>query len=177
MASPKLAPEIAIAPTKYVNVPERVVNISLESVQNEDSGIWPAYPEHEAAVIGSAMESSACFYSIQTETDLKPEHFSTEANRRVYASLLEMAQKHFPIAPLSVHAVSGVDLSTIADAVCGVILLPDRACWHARKVVEAWKLQEILLACDWAKTSCSDFHADPVAISMQLRERLETLCQ
>lgn len=112
----------------------------------------PADPDAEAAVLSAVLLSGDAFDTIQEIVE--PLHFYSDANRRVYESVLELATKNRAIDVVSVAGhlrdrgrldqVGGTPyLAQLVDATPAVAHVEE----HARAIRERWRLRSLIATC------------------------------
>lgn len=112
----------------------------------------PADLDAEAAVLSSILLSSDAFDTVQEI--LEPEHFYADSNRRVYESIIELAQKSRAIDTVSVAGhlrdrgrldqIGGTPyLAQLVDATPAVAHVEN----HARTIREKWRLRSLIATC------------------------------
>jgi replicative DNA helicase len=112
----------------------------------------PADLDAEAAVLSSILLSSDAFDTVQEI--LEPEHFYADSNRRVYETIIELAQKGRAIDTVSVAGhlrdrgrldqVGGTPyLAQLVDATPAVAHVEN----HARTIREKWRLRSLIATC------------------------------
>ncbi|NLE88666.1 MAG: replicative DNA helicase [Myxococcales bacterium] len=114
--------------------------------------IPPSDLDAEAAVLSAVMLSGEAFDSVQEQ--LAPEHFYSEANRRVFEAVQELVAASRPVDVVSVAAwlrdrgrldqVGGTPyLAQLVDATPAVAHVEE----HARVIREKWRLRSLIATC------------------------------
>lgn len=112
----------------------------------------PADLDAEAAVLSAVMLSTEAFDQVQEA--LEPKHFYTDANRRIFEAIIELATASRPIDTISVatflrdrgrlELVGGTPyLARLVDATPAVAHVGE----HARTVREKWRLRSLIATC------------------------------
>jgi replicative DNA helicase len=135
-----------------------------------------ANPAAERAVLGIALQDSTRLHEIIS--DLQPNHFSTDANRRIFAAIIELANAGKPVDIVTVSDVLGrrsqLDsvggAGYIADLTTGCV--PASTKHHTTDISNRAKRREIITACQRAISQAEDSTIDTPACVAGLNESL-----
>jgi replicative DNA helicase len=139
----------------------------VENPQPIDGRVPPNDLDAEAAVLSAAMLDPAALDKV---TDLKAEHFYSEAHRRIYEGCLELRQAGQPVDILSVGSwlkdrqrlaqVGGTQyLAQILDAAPVVANVGA----YGRIIIEKYRIRQLILACQRVTATGYGDYGDPQA--------------
>jgi replicative DNA helicase len=139
----------------------------VENPQPIDGRVPPNDLDAEAAVLSAAMLDPAALDKV---TDLKAEHFYSEAHRRIYEGCLELRAAGQPVDILSVGSwlkdrqrlaqVGGTQyLAQILDAAPVVANVGA----YGRIIIEKYRIRQLILACQRVTATGYGDYGDPQA--------------
>ena len=139
----------------------------VENPQPIDGRVPPNDLDAEAAVLSAAMLDPAALDKV---TDLKADHFYSEAHRRIYEGCLELRQAGQPVDILSVSSwlkdrqrlaqVGGTQyLTQILDAAPVVANVGA----YGRIIIEKFRIRQLILACQRVTATGYGDYGDPQA--------------
>jgi len=116
------------------------------------SRVPPNDLDAEAAVLSAVLLSADAFDEVQDV--LEPQHFYSDANRRIYECIVELQNVGRPVDVVSVagwlrdknrlnQAGGSVYIAQLADATPAVAHVAD----HARVIREKWRLRQLIMTC------------------------------
>jgi len=139
------------------------IRVGAAALRPSEGRVPPHDLDAEAAVLSAVLLEAGAFD--QAYEALRPEHFYSDANRRVYEAIIELQSTGKPVDVISVASwlrdrerleqVGGTPyLAQLSDATPAVAHVGE----HARMVREKWRVRQVIAACQqYASAGYGDY--------------------